>query len=971
MALSNDIISQFAKLTKEEKKPSTGTIVNGTAKAYEGTFYVQLDGSDQLTPIISSTAGMKDGDRVTVLIKDHTTIVTGNVSSPSASQGDVDQVKDDVQNAVDQISEFEIIVADMASIEQLEVEKARIDDLVADNVTIKETLTANEADIKDLQAEDATITGNLDAAMADIEQLHADMLTAEAADLKYATIQNLEATNADIYNLEATYGQFEKLTTDKFTALDATILELDTTKLDAEEAKILYADIDFSNIGKAAIEEFFAKSGMISDLVVGDGTVTGHLVGVTISGDLIEGNTIKADKLVVLGDDGLYYKLNVNGESVAAEQTEYNSLNGSVITAHTITAEKVNVHDLVAFDATIGGFKITDDALYSGVKETVDNTTSGVYMDSGGQFAIGDQSNYLKYFYDETDSKWKLAISAEAIKMSSSDKTIIEEMALYQEADGGVVDIPENAGLPPRGITIYGYTRQNLWMNPPDATKNGIEVTANEDGTVGISGTSTGETTVTSIISYILKPGATYTVSVDKAISSGTQLYFAMRNYTDAGSTALVSFGSENYGLSKTFTVPDESDHVSFILYSGGAGAANEGAYKVMLNEGETAEPWCPPGLNSIENPVVKIGVSAEDPDPTLVTIDLHGNVLSSLKDGTRDELRIDASGTMTLIKRTSSFTYSDALKAEWSFVEGTESLDPHIISSNLLPQQLDAENTDRGWSSTWATDGTGDKAYRTWNAYTFMSPDKFTDLETAKNVVLNRGGDFIAGILETTTLIGSVDLPSLNKDGAVLQIDPQLPGYDIADIHISWYTEHGKALGDYATKNEVDAGDSNVLNNVYDVNESLSSTISDVQNQVTNAENAAIDLTESVTEITQKITNLEQTAEGWNFQWETTIEQITQLGDEIETNFGTQIKYIKFLDGEIWLGKDAEEGEDDFKLVISNDRIRFLQNDAEVAYINNNQLYITNARILSQLELGQFAFKPRTNGNLSFVYNG
>ena len=40
-----------------------------------------------------------------------------------------------------------------------------------------------------------------------------------------------------------------------------------------------------------------------------------------------------ADKLVVKGENGLYYKLNTDGVTTETEQTEYNSLNGSVITA--------------------------------------------------------------------------------------------------------------------------------------------------------------------------------------------------------------------------------------------------------------------------------------------------------------------------------------------------------------------------------------------------------------------------------------------------------------------------------------------------------------------------------------------------------------------------------------------------------------------------------------------------------------
>lgn len=421
MGLSSELISQFVKITKDEPKPSNGKTVTGTATLYDGKIYVQLDGSDQLTPILSSTAGVKDGDRVTVLIKDHSATVTGNTSSPSAGQGDIEDAKTEIGN---KISEVEILIADKVDTIEFNAEKARIDELVAENVTIKGDLTAVNAKIDNIEAGTVT-TDDLEAINADIENLKATKIDADIADLKYATIENLEATNADIHNLEVDYGSFKDLTTEKFSAVDAEITKLDTEKLSADEAELKYANIDFANIGKAAIENFFSKSGMIGDLVVGDGTITGTLVGVTIKGDLIEGGTVVADKLVLKGTDGLYYKLNTTGETVSAEQTEYNSLNGSIITAKSVTAEKINVNDLVAFGATIGGFKITEDSLYSGVKESADNTTRGIFMGDDGQFAVGDSSNFLK-FYKDTDGTWKLAISASQIKLGTSGKDIDE-----------------------------------------------------------------------------------------------------------------------------------------------------------------------------------------------------------------------------------------------------------------------------------------------------------------------------------------------------------------------------------------------------------------------------------------------------------------------------------------------------------------------------------------------------------------
>lgn len=401
MILSSDLIDQLVKVTSNDEQKLTESSAYGTIVKYDNKNYVRLDGSDLLTPI-SATTVLSDGDRVIVTIKNHTAMVTGNISSPSASDKDVKEMGS-------KISEFEIVIADKVNTKELEAEIARINDLTADNVTIKEKLTASAAEIDDLKAKNIEVDGKLTANSAEIENVKAKMLTTEAADIKYASIKNLNAANAKVNNLEATYGEFKDLTTEKFNATDATIKKLDTK----------FANIDFSNIGKAAIEQFYATSGIIKDLVIGDQTITGELVGVTIKGDLIEGNTIVADKLVIKGSDGLYYKLNTNGESVETQQTEYNSIHGSVIQAKSITATKIDVKDLVAFGATIGGFHITEDSLYSGVKSSVDNTTRGIYLDSKGQLSLGDKANYLKY-YKNQNGEYQLAISAKSISFGVS-----------------------------------------------------------------------------------------------------------------------------------------------------------------------------------------------------------------------------------------------------------------------------------------------------------------------------------------------------------------------------------------------------------------------------------------------------------------------------------------------------------------------------------------------------------------------
>lgn len=143
MSLPSNLISEFVRITNDNKKPKTESTAYGTIVKDGSNTYVKLDGSDILTPT-TTTADAQNGERVTVLIKNHTATVTGNISSPAARTGDVQQLGED-------------------------------------NIAINGKLTVAEADISSLK------TDKLDAATAEIT---------------YATIENLNATDAKIDNLQ-------------------------------------------------------------------------------------------------------------------------------------------------------------------------------------------------------------------------------------------------------------------------------------------------------------------------------------------------------------------------------------------------------------------------------------------------------------------------------------------------------------------------------------------------------------------------------------------------------------------------------------------------------------------------------------------------------------------------------------------------------------------------------------------------
>lgn len=417
MALSYDLLSQFAKITNDKPEKKNETTTYGTIVKYNNSDYVKLDGSDLLTPY-STTIAVEDGDRVLVTIKNHSATVTGSTNNPAASNKVVAQIGN-------KISEFEIIIADKITVQDIEAINGYFENIKAVSAKYTE-LEAVTAEIESLQAKYAEMD-HITAKDVEIINAEIESLQAKFAEFTQISTEDLEAVNAEFTNITAYNANFTYVSTEVLKAMKADIKDLNVKKLDAESANITFANIDFSNIGEAAITKLFSDSGIIEDLVVSEGKITGELVGVTIKGDLIEGNTIKADKLVVLGEDGLYYKLNVDslGETTASSDEKYqNGLDGSVIIAESITADRISVTDLVAFGATIGGFHITNNSLYSGVKESIDNATRGIYMDDDGQIAFGDASNYLKYYKDD-NGEYKLAISFSDTDLGSAVEDII------------------------------------------------------------------------------------------------------------------------------------------------------------------------------------------------------------------------------------------------------------------------------------------------------------------------------------------------------------------------------------------------------------------------------------------------------------------------------------------------------------------------------------------------------------------
>lgn len=112
---------------------------------------------------------------------------------------------------------------------------------------------------------------------------------------------------------------------------------------------------------------------------------------------------------------------------------------------------------------------------------------------------------------------------------------------------------------------------------------------------------------------------------------------------------------------------------------------------------------------------------------------------------------------------------------------------------------------------------------------------------------------------------------------------------------------------------------------------------------------------------------------------------RITQLSDSITVTF-TELQAVvdenasatdqRFQEVYGWIRLEAGgvvigESGNELTLRAENDRISFLDQGAEVAYVSNKKLYITSGQFLDSLIVGGVAIVPRENGNTSIIKVG
>lgn len=136
-----------------------------------------------------------------------------------------------------------------------------------------------------------------------------------------------------------------------------------------------------------------------------------------------------------------------------------------------------------------------------------------------------------------------------------------------------------------------------------------------------------------------------------------------------------------------------------------------------------------------------------------------------------------------------------------------------------------------------------------------------------------------------------------------------------------------------------------------------LTTTNSELAKQLNNLELNNLKLKEFIK------SSIKQTKDSITFDFDKFKEIYQNDKNIFQGKFDDISSYIRFDINGMEMGK--KDGE--FKMRLSPKKQSFFMKEKEVAYFSNEELYITDARILRSIRIGNFAFVPRENGNLSF----
>ena len=378
MGLSYDLISEFVKITNDKKEGAKEGTVYATVVNSTGGKYVKIDGSDLLTPI-DTTTGIDDGERVTVMIKDHKATVTGNITSPSVGTNKFDSLVGTIVDAN--------LGGINADIENLIAKNAYLENVFAQNSILIdskiENLVAKDSYLENTYAENSTIIDskieNLEATDSRIENS-----VIENFQVIDGVVQDLKATNADIKILNSDFAQIKTLVNGNLTSDNILSFILTSEKVTVDDAFIKDAMIDTVSAGKI-------NTGKINTNFVSIGSEDG---GMLITGSTQQFTDKNGNVRIQIGKDASGdFTFILYGEDGTGQLINQNGITASAI------GDGLIVNDMVSDNAAISGGKLDISSVITEINS--DNSTTI----KSSKIYLNDQAQSLEVAFNSLKTK--------------------------------------------------------------------------------------------------------------------------------------------------------------------------------------------------------------------------------------------------------------------------------------------------------------------------------------------------------------------------------------------------------------------------------------------------------------------------------------------------------------------------------------------------------------------------------------
>ena len=322
--LSQEVLKEFAKVVVKESEIKKDSFLYGTTKKNGNNVYVKFDGSDLYTPV-SSVVDVDDGNRVLVMIKNHSGTVLSNITSPAVNNSNFSDFKGETSQ------QFSNIQANIGEF----------------NLVFTDRLVANEAEI-----------GILKANVGEFEKLTVEQFSAinakiEDADITYAKIDLANIKEGSIQTYMLGNGVIGTTQIADGSITDAKIVELTANKITA---------------GTLSVERLEIR-GSTSSIVYGLNNITGALQSQnvdTLNGEILTPRTITADRIVA--DAITSRELNVkeifaNSAVITEIFAQDITATGTIRGAKLVGATGSFAGTVTAGGGTIGGFTINKNDL--------------------------------------------------------------------------------------------------------------------------------------------------------------------------------------------------------------------------------------------------------------------------------------------------------------------------------------------------------------------------------------------------------------------------------------------------------------------------------------------------------------------------------------------------------------------------------------------------------------------------------